>query len=149
MRRDLLARAAALGNVGTRDPALHAIAAGRVLRPEIAGRTYRFQLPRGAGVVRLRSRSAVPAEIEAEHSDHRRLGVAVAGITLGGSPLALYHPAIRDGWHDAEAAWRWTNGDAGLAVAGGGLLEVEVAMTPCYWAEAPLRSTTLRRVSGN
>ena len=149
VRRGLLARAAALGHVGTRDPALHAIAAGWVLRPEIAGRTYRFQLPRGAGVVRLRSRSAVPAEVEAEHADHRRLGVAVAGITLGGSPLALCHPAIRDGWHDAEAAWRWTNGDAGLAVADGGLLEVEVAMTPCYWAEAPLRSTTLRRVSGN
>jgi hypothetical protein len=73
----------------------------------------RIALPLSARAVRLRSRSFVPATLDAEAGDWRRLGVAVA-VTLNGAELPL--PCFAAGFHPAEAggAWRWTDGDATL-----------------------------------
>ena len=51
-------------------------AAGREQRPEVAGRLHRFHVPTGATSVRLVSRSAVPAEVRDDSTDHRTLGIS-------------------------------------------------------------------------
>jgi hypothetical protein len=60
----------------------------------------------------------MPTEIEAASSDLRRLGVAVERLVLYDDRTLLEvrcdHSALRDGFHDAEATHRWTNGRARL-----------------------------------
>jgi hypothetical protein len=127
-RRGLRRRAAALGWRSVREPGLHVLADAQAVWPERRGGRYRFHLPAVAGVVRLRSRSAVAAEVLEEGGDERRLGVAVSGLALDGR--AIGEGRLRDGWHAAEdGGWRWTDGDCGIAVCGGAVLDVEVAMT--------------------
>ena len=107
----------------TRDADVHVIAGGRVLRPAIRGREHRFQIPPGTQGVRLASRSAVPAEIQDDGADRRRVGVAVSRIVYGGTVIPLTDPRLCFGWHEMEhgedTAWRWTDGEAGLALPGG------------------------------
>ena len=139
-RRALQARAAALGHATTENPALHLTVNGRTQSPDIHGQTHRFRLPATACGARLASRHARPAHMRAS-TDHRPLGVAVSRITWNQRPIALTDARLSSGWHDAEydnaqPAWRWTDGDAGLAIAGGGLLEIEIALTERYWLEA-------------
>jgi hypothetical protein len=117
----------------------HVLANGRVIRPEIEGGVHRFRLPTGARDIRLVSRSATPAELGTESGDHRRLGVAVSRIALDGTTVALDDPRLGAGWYGLEPAWRWTDGDGGLALAEGRLLEVEVALTARYWIEPDRR----------
>ena len=142
-RRLLLARAEELGLALTREPALRVVAGGRVLHPRRSGRMARFRLPEAARDVRLVSRSAVPAQTSAAAEDHRRLGVAVGGIRFDGETIGLLDARLGRGWHGVEQgaageAWRWTDGEASLALAGGGVLDVEVALTESYWRdEAP------------
>jgi hypothetical protein len=105
--------------------------------PDIVGRAHRFRLPATARRLRLVSRHAVPAQGRADSSDHRQLGVAVSRCVLDGREVALDDARLSSGWHRVEPKWRWTDGDAGLALAGGRALEIEVAMTERYWAEQP------------
>jgi hypothetical protein len=114
------------------------------------GQTHCFRLPRTAKTIRLVSRSAVPAQVRDDSDDHRRLGIAVSRIVLDGAPLPLTDARLESGWHDTEhdgagTAWRWTNGDAGLAVAGGHRLEIDVVMAERYWLHAPLASVATGR----
>jgi len=129
----LLARARLLGHVLTREPALRLRMDGRLLSPTIAGRRHRFLLPAGAGSVRLLSRCAVPAQVRDDSDDCRRLGVAVSRLVLDGKAIALSDARLGSGWHDIEAGWRWTNGDAELRLAGSRRLDIDVAMTERYW----------------
>ena len=129
-----------LGHRTTREPDLHVIAAGRELGPEDCGRLHRFRIPSEACAIRLVSRSAVPAEIHDDGIDHRRLGIALSRVVYDGLLIPLSDPRFSSGWHELErgdddVSWRWTNGDAGLVLVGGGILEIEVAMTLCYWIE--------------
>ena len=84
--------------------------------------------------------------------DHRRLGIAIARITLNGTPIHLADPRLQSGWHGMETdvdggTLRWTDGDAVLTIADGGELEVEVAMTARYWrAPAPQPIGRRRRI---
>jgi hypothetical protein len=133
-------RAALLGHATTRDPDLRLIADGRELRPENHGRTHRFHVPACACGVRLVSRRAVPAQLWDDSTDHRRLGVAVSRVVHNGAVIPLADARLDFGWHDLEhgeggAVWRWTDGDAGLAVPGGHSLDIEVAITGNYWVE--------------
>ncbi len=132
LRRRLLARAGALGHATTAEPDLHLLADGRRVSPE-PGARYRFAVPAGTRRLRLRSRSAVPAELRAAGTDPRRLGVAVAELACDGAPL----PMGGDGWHADEGGWRWTDGDAALPCPGGGVLTLKLALGACYWAETP------------
>ena len=141
IRNVLFECAEALGHMRTRDAGLHVVANGRVVRPEVTGRVHRFRLERMACAVRLVSRSAVPAAVRVDSDDHRRLGVAVARIVLDGRVIPLADARLGAGWHVFEAdgaggGWRWTDGNAGLDVAGAGVLEVAVAMTERYWLTA-------------
>jgi autotransporter passenger strand-loop-strand repeat protein len=146
-RGALLARAEALGHATTRDAALRLIAGGRVCHPVVDGRVHRFHLAPGTDKVRLVSRTAVPAALFADSDDHRRLGVAVSRLTLDGQAIGLTDPRLGDGWHAVEAGegaapgdgngaapgWCWTDGDTGLTVGGGSVLEVEIAFAARYW----------------
>ena len=142
-RRRLLARAEELGHALTREPALRVVADGRVLHPRQAGRMARFRLPEATRDVRLVSRSAVPAQTASAAEDYRRLGVAVGGIRFDGETIGLRDARLGRGWHGVEQGaagetWRWTDGEASLALVGGGVLDVEVALTEAYWRdEAP------------
>jgi hypothetical protein len=139
-RSFLLERAALLGLTTTRDPDLRLRASRQELRPLVCGRTHRFHVPAAASGVRLVSRHSVPAEMHDDSGDHRRLGVAVSGLVYGGAAIALADPCLGSGWHKvehggADAAWRWTDGDAGMTLPGGQVLDIEVAMTERYWLD--------------
>jgi len=137
-RAATLVRAQVLGYEQTREPALRALVDGREIAAEAAGGVYRFVLPAATRGVTLHSRAAIPAQVSADNTDPRRLGVAVAGLALNGAPIALADARLGGGWHELEhtaegAAWRWTDGAAALALAGGGVLTVSVLLTERYW----------------
>ena len=134
-QRRLLARARSLGHRHTRAPDLHLLADGRLLRGRGRAGLHRVALPAGVATIRLRSRSAAPAWSEPASSDHRRLGVAVARIALDGIAVPLDDPRLGVGWHAMEPHWRWTDGDAALAIGGAHVLEITLAMTARYWRE--------------
>ena len=119
---------------GARVAALHARtldraqALGAVLTGE-AG----LSVVREGAVVRLRSRSFVPAWLGLG-PDRRRLGVAVALLRLGGRVLP--RGAFGEGWHAAEEGLRWTDGDAVLHLPRDGRLTVRLAAVGArYWVE--------------
>ena len=122
VRAALLERAGALGYGITTDPDLHLLVDGQIARPQSAvGRTYEFAVPAGAGTVSIVSRNAVPAETEPAGRDIRRLGVAVELIMLSDGHQATEvrhsHPALDQGFHEAEPTHRWTDGQARLPEA--------------------------------
>jgi hypothetical protein len=135
VRRALLERAGSLGHATTEDPAVHLVVEGVAILPETTGRILRFHLPETRGV-RLVSRRAVPAHLQPDSSDHRCLGIAVSRIAVDGEEISLTDPRLGGGWHAAESGWRWTNGEATLAIAGARMLELEIAMTGRYWLPA-------------
>ena len=133
-RASLQARVENLGFTLTGDPDLRLIVDGRALRAEIDGQTYRFALPKGAREIRLASRTVLPASVYPESTDHRWIGVAVASLLVDGADVPAGDARRTDGWHAAEGAWQWTNGDAGLACPGARRLEVTLAVWQPYWA---------------
>jgi hypothetical protein len=147
----VLARAEALGHRLTDDSGLCVLADGQGLRPEVSGKRWRVRLPRGARDARLASRSWVPAHTRADERDARSLGVAVANLQLNGTAIRLDDPRLLSGWCELEPdnAWRWTDGDAGLAVAGIRELAFDVVMTGSYWEESLQLATSITsRTSG-
>jgi hypothetical protein len=139
-RSFLLYRATQLGHVLTGEPDLRLVVDGKEIRPEALGSVARFHVPANASCVRLRSHSAVPAQLYDNRTDHRQLGVAVSRIVYGGVPVPLTHPGLGSGWHPVEHGtdqmlWRWTDGDASMSIPGGNVLDVDVVMTVRYWLE--------------
>jgi hypothetical protein len=136
----LLKRARALGWRLTQHAALSVTTDGQGARVTARPGMVDVLLAQSTHVVRLRSRSFVPADLNAEGRDGRRLGVAVA-LELDG--MALPDAAFADGWHgwEADGAWRWTNGDAWLRLPPHGwqrTLTVRIMRAGgCYW-RAPL-----------
>jgi hypothetical protein len=119
IREALLARAERLGHQVDRDPDLHLVVDGAVIRPEtVEGRVYRFAIPSGSAAALLASRSVVPAEVEPSTRDRRPLGVPVEHIVLDDGALRIEadhdHMSLADGFYDDEATHRWTGGLARL-----------------------------------
>ena len=109
----VLERAQALGAVLTTAPAL--------------------SVTREGAVVRLRSRSFVPAWLGGS-TDRRRLGVAVTSLRLGGRRLP--RTAFGEGWHAPEPGLRWTDGDAVLHLPRDRPLTLQlVAAGARYWLD--------------
>ena len=136
-RSMLLDRAARLGHRITRNPGLHVLADGREVAGVKSGTTTRFVLAPGIAHVRLVSRWTVPAQMGEDSTDHRRLGVAISKVSLDGLVLAHDDALLGGGWHDIEAGWRWTDGDAEIEVGAARELLVDVAMAGVYWADDP------------
>ncbi len=134
-RRRLRERAEAMGHRQVPDSGLRVLGEGGTVTVESAGATWRVRPGPGCTALRLASRAWVPAEMLDAADDTRRLGVAIAGLRLDGVPVALSDPRLRAGWHDPEPGWRWTDGEARIALACAGLVEFEVVLTGRYWAK--------------
>jgi hypothetical protein len=153
VREQLLSRAAALGFTATGAVDL-TVKAGAARIAARSGRTageLAFALPAGARAVTLVSSTGVPAEMSADPSDRRALGVAVTGLTLivGGDSveLDLDDPSF-SGFHAAEPGHRWTDGAARInlpAYAGEAVLIVGLRGQAARWA-AP--ATAQGRIAG-
>ncbi len=77
--------------------------------------------------------SLYQANADGTRSRSRTRSRRTSGIPLDDARLGA-------GWHAPErggdgAVWRWTDGDAALALPGSGMLELELAMTAFYWAD--------------
>jgi len=139
-RRSLLARAEALGHRLTADPALTIRADGRRLAPAIDGRRWHLRLPPATTRLALRTRTWTPSHTRPTEGDTRPLGVALADLRLDGRPIALDDPRLSSGWHPPEPDGRWTDGDAGLSLAGVRTVDFTLAMTGTYWRGLRARS---------
>jgi hypothetical protein len=115
------------------------LADGRELPGEIEGRLWRVWVPPAAKNVRLISRVWSPAHTRPAEDDKRQLGVAISRLWLDRREVSLESAGLSSGWHASEAGWRWTDGDAGLAVNGARELAFEVAMTGTYWCDQERR----------
>jgi hypothetical protein len=156
--RALADRAAALGLMQTVNrPALTTAPdlllltdTGAEIRPVIAdGIVHSFALPAGAKGLRLRSRTARPADVVGPFLDDRReLGVAVGLLSLWSGrrrtvTVDQHLTGTYSGWHAAEPAakCRWTNGDAELPLDAHLprdqpiLLRIEIVQAGPYLAE--------------
>lgn len=120
------------------DPALLVTADDQTIRGQSVDRPDHllFALPAGARRIRIRSRAFIPAAINPDMPDGRRLGVAAA-LWLDGNPPG---PNIfTSGWHapEAECEWRWTTGDALLSVdSTPSVRRLEIRLMECgaqYW----------------
>ena len=135
IRRHLLDRARALGFATTTDPALHLLAGGTRIDPQpLPDGRRRFHIPKGVDRVRLRSRTGIPAHLLAGAADDRTLGAFIAELALtdarGRRTIDL--ATLADGVYPREPEGIWTNGDAGLDVAGPCILDVPLAGTLPY-----------------
>jgi hypothetical protein len=113
----LLMRACGLGWRLTDEAelALTADTAATPLAPSPHADGLEFHLPAGTRTVQLRTRSFVPQHLDIAREDPRRLGAAVA-IWLDDVPLD--EGAFAAGFYPPEDAdWRWTDGNARLALA--------------------------------
>jgi antigen 43 len=126
-------------------PDLHIVADGQRIQP-VSDRDsrYVFAVPAGVKSVSLVSRFCIPADkMVSGLRDTRRLGVSVNWIAIRSNDheaiLSADHPALRDGWNDAELAggamWRWTNGAATIPwenVAGPAVVTVRCEPVDLY-----------------
>ena len=142
--------------VTTDDPAPRLLIDGRTIAPILTDRgVYTFILPRGSSSARLCSRASAPSDLTPWRNDSRRLGLAVHRIRLREgahvTDLPLDHPDLTDGWwgieSDAQAIWRWSDGDAMLPLASGGVrvLEITASQLPAYRLDA--ETETLSRLA--
>ena len=82
------------------------------------GSHWRVRLQQAVQSVRLLSLTWVPAQTRAAESNTRTLGVAIGRMWLDGREGISTVRGLWSGWHVTAAGWRWTDGDAELAVAG-------------------------------
>lgn len=111
----------------------------------------RFRIKGPVRILRLRSRSAVPAETGSSPGDTRRLGIAVRHVRLTGAGFDILltpdWPGFGSGFHNSEDNLRWSDGDGQLAVplpaALHGAFTVEIAAYQLPDYAAPLPSPTM------
>jgi hypothetical protein len=142
-REALLRRARMLGFVETAAVDLTVKAGAARIAPQAGGNAHElaFALPAGTREVTLLSSTGVPAEIAADPSDRRALGVAVTGLRLiaGGvtAEIAVDDPA-HAGFYAPEPGHRWTGGEARInlpAYEGEAVLVVRIHGQAARWIE--------------
>ena len=136
IREQVLVRAAALGHVRSTETELQLEVGGEILEPDWTDREIGFALPEQAGLVRLLTRSFVPAQTRAAERDTRCLGVAVSALRIDGVAVPLDSPLLGRGWYPTEGDFRWTDGAAEIDCTGACLIELELVMTGTYWTQA-------------
>lgn len=125
--------------VVARDPTIRLLAGEREIRP-IPSKpgTLVFALPPGQRAARLVSHTARACDARPWLDDRRRLGIAVGRMLVRNgaevTEIAADDPGLADGWWDAESdgrrSWRWTAGDARIALpSGASMLEIQVIGT--------------------
>jgi hypothetical protein len=142
MKEALLARAAELGYVLTKDADVHVIADGKRIDPVGLGeKRFAFLLPGTDSSIEMRTRSFIPSQINPAKDDQRSLGICVRRLQLDGIEVALADQvAFANGWHllegNADAQqWRWSTGRTQLP-AGTRLVVIDVGhQGRCYWEE--------------
>jgi hypothetical protein len=95
----------------------------------------------------IKSRFAVPGLTTPDPRDRRRLGIKISAFTIGGRSISTDHPALTDGWHDAELDGRWTDGCALIPktfLSGGKIDSVKIIATLAYPLSASVRPERLR-----
>ena len=144
-RARLLARADAGGWRITQDADLHVEADGQRIWGRHAGGVWSGWIPPGTRRLCVVSRASAPADCRLDSDDRRRLGVALAGVTLiakGEARRLQPHDAWGPGFHapesDRHACWRWSNGRGELppalwaGIAGPFRLDLQVEQTLTY-----------------
>ena len=134
----------------TDDPDLHLLVDGQRVDPaEQRHDVQVFRLTRRPRTVRIRSRAAIPQELDIAR-DPRPLGVAVRRIvlTVAGQTcsIAADVASLSDGYHDFEAQGgiRWTDGDAAVpdelfaGMVGDGTLALHLGAATRYLDEGTL-----------
>lgn len=131
----------------TADPELRLLAdAIPVLPVHRTATEASFVLSTAPATLRLVSRASSPSELDRDADDWRILGVAVRELqyrTTGGETVfPPDHPALIDGWQEAEASaadvWRWTNGNARLPILpGAAAITVRFFAQTAYLVAAP------------
>ena len=137
LRSWLLERAADLGHGQTPDASIAFAIDAQPVPPHRQGHWFHLALPPTATTLHLRSRAAIPAEIEAGGTDTRRLGIALTGLVLDGKQTTLGNPRLASGWHPAEPALRWSNGCATIDVSGLRRISLALHDAPTYWLNDP------------
>ena len=122
VRRKLDERLGSHGYAKTLDPALRLLVGGCEMQPDVAkGGVYLFRLTGQPTDARILSNSVKPSGIVAGSHDERRLGVNLTWLVLRDAHTTMMiehtHPALIDGFHDAEATHRWTDGHARIPPA--------------------------------
>lgn len=142
IQQRLLAEAEALGWTRCEVPELSIEADGVSILPEaIEGNSWRFNVPAAETVI-LRSNAGVLAQTMPGLPDHRLLGVAISSLRINGADIALDSDVLSIGFHPLEEregqAWRWTSGNAQLALhaEGSAQIDVTVAMVAPSWKRA-------------
>ena len=149
VRKRLIELLGAQGLVVTDEPNLYLVINGRAIHPSRgSAMVYRFELPGDIHDLRIVSRSHVPSSVYPESEDTRRLGVCLSSIVLHADgvrrEIPVGDPALGEGFHpmesNGEATWRWTDGDARLAVAllngaatTSAILELQLLWPGAYW----------------
>ena len=116
----------------TQEPDLRFLIDNVATRPRRQGNDHFLDLE-GGQELRILSRHAAPADVQPGMSDRRQFGVAINRITLDGQSLARTDARFGAGWHPADAAPFWTNGDARLAIEGAREITLGVTQSAITW----------------
>ncbi len=145
IQQRLHAHAAELGWIKSEAADLRIEADGVAIPPlHRVGNRYWFSVPAAAQLT-LRSNSGVLRQVMPGLNDGRELGVAISALRLDGEAIALDGDAIGTGFYGLEQhephSWRWTNGEATLALAltAPAMLEVELVMVAPSWTRSAPR----------
>ena len=145
LRHTLLARAATLGFHLTPDPALRLLANGRPLLLRRHANRISATIPPGTPHLHLISRHWTPAHTNPTSPDHRRLGIAIANLTLDHHPIPLNDPRLTTGWHTPEPTWRWTNGTATITPTTATKIPLTLPLPSQYWLPPPAETRRARQ----
>lgn len=147
IRQNLLDRASALGFTTTDEVDLTVCVGNARIQPAEGSTPEEllFILPANTRHIKLESSAGAPADVSADPSDRRTLGVAITGLALinGGSRMQLPLNTAHEGMYASEAGHCWTDGAAQIrlpAYGGRAVLEVSIKGQASRWRRAPLHA---------
>ena len=119
---------------------------GRVLRPRLRRGWLDFDLPAGAALGWLLSRTHRPCDRLAGSDDTRWLGVSVSALRRDGARIPL--SALGEGWYGLETGWRWTDGRAAIELRGARRLSIRLGPRGLYLAAGGDRTKRIATLAG-
>ncbi len=155
VRADLRDRALTLGFTLTADPDVHVMADGKRVEPlRLGAERVAFLLPEGGSGMELRSRTFIPAQVTADNTDPRSLGLCVFRLQIDGEVALDDEAKFRSGWHRLECCTngrlrRWSRDRIPLP-AGTRLLVIDMhRQNPVYWLNPAVAAVAeAQRIAG-